>query len=71
MTAMLSGWREGFLAAGEASLAPRPTNRERLESDRLKARLGGMLLDRERLEARIAALEARDPRPLTRPRSRR
>jgi transposase-like protein len=69
--ATLSGWREAFLAAGEASLATRPTNGEALESERLKARLGEMLLERELLEAKIAALEARDPRPLTRPRSRR
>src|SRR3954452_24163833 len=69
--ATLSGWREAFLAAGEASLATRPTNGEALESDRLKARLGEMLLERELLEAKIAALEARDPRPLARPRSRR
>ena len=69
--ATLSGWREAFLAAGEASLAIRPTNGEALESDRLKARLGEMLLERELLEAKIAALEARDPRPLTQRRSRR
>src|SRR3954452_9526883 len=79
--ATLSGWREAFLAAvglqptgltcGEASLATRPTNGEALESDRLKARLGEMLLERELLEAKIAALEARDPRPLTQRRSRR
>jgi transposase len=79
--ATLSGWREAFLAAvglqptgltrGEASLATRPTDGEALESNRLKARLGEMLLERELLEAKIAALEARDPRPLARPRSRR
>src|SRR4051794_5365774 len=69
--ATLSSWREAFLAAGEASLATRPTNGEVLESNRLKARLGEMLLERELLEAKIAALEARDPRPLARPRSRR
>src|SRR5215212_3750719 len=69
--ATLSGWREAFLAAGEASLATRPTNGEALESDRLKARLGEMLLERELLEAKIAALEARDPRPLVRRRSKR
>lgn len=69
--ATLSIWHEAFLAAGEASLATRPTNGEALESDRLKARLGEMLLERELLEAKIAALEARDPRPLARPRSRR
>jgi len=69
--ATLSGWREAFLAAGEASLATRPTNGEALESDRLKARLGEMLLERELLEAKIAALEARGSRPLTQRRSRR
>lgn len=69
--ATLSGWREAFLAAGEASLATRPADGEALESDRLKARLGEMLLERELLEAKIAALEARDPRPLPRRRSRR
>src|SRR3954471_23935828 len=69
--ATLSGWREAFLAAGEASLATRPRDGEVLESQRLKARLGEMLLERELLEAKIAALEARDPRPLARPRSRR
>ena len=69
--ATLSNWREAFLAAGEASLATRPTDGEALESNRLKARLGEMLLERELLEAKIAALEARDPRPLARPRSRR
>ena len=69
--AMLSGWRASFLAAGEASLASRPTDGEVLESNRLKARLGEMLLERELLEAKIAALEARDLRPLARRRSRR
>ena len=69
--ATLSGWRDTFLAVGEASLATRPTDGEALESDRLKARLGEMLLERELLEAKIAALEARDPRPLTRRRSKR
>jgi transposase len=69
--ATLSSWREAFLVAGEASLATRPTNGEALESDRLKARLGEMLLERELLEAKIAALEARDPRPSVRRRSKR
>jgi hypothetical protein len=42
------------------------------KSDTLqKARLGEMLLERELLEAKIAALEARDPGPLARRRSRR
>ena len=69
--ATLSGWREAFLAAGEASLAARPSDGEGLERARLKARLGEMPLERELLEAKIAALEARDPRPLPRRRSRR
>jgi transposase len=69
--ATLSGWREAFLAAGEASLATRPSDGEGLESARLKARLGEMLLERELLEAKIAALEARDSRPLPQRRSRR
>ena len=55
--ARLSGWRDAFLAACEA-----------LESERLKARLGEMLLERELLEAKIAALEG--GRPLARRRSR-
>jgi transposase-like protein len=66
--ATLSGWRDAFLAAGEASLASRPADDEELESERLKARLGEMLLERELLEAKIAALEA--GRPLARRRSR-
>ena len=66
--ATLSGWRDAFLAAGEASLASRPGDGERLESERLKARLGEMLPREELLEAKIAALEA--GRPLARRRSR-
>lgn len=65
--ATLSGWRDAFLAAGEASLASRPAGGEEIESERLKARLGEMLLERELLEAKIAALEA--GRPLARWRS--
>ena len=67
--AALTGWRDAFLAAGEASLARRPTGGEDLESERLKARLGEMLLERELLEAKITALEARDSGPLARRRS--
>jgi transposase len=78
--ATLSGWRDAFLAGGEASLATRPTDGEALESERLKAglgrlkaRLGEMLLERELLEAKIAALEGGRPlaRPLARRRSKR
>ncbi len=59
--ATLSGWRDTFLAAGEVSLATRPAGGEELESERLKARLGEMLLREELLEAKIAALEANRP----------
>jgi hypothetical protein len=66
--ATLSGWRDAFLAAGEASLTTRLAGGEALESDRLKARLGEMLLERDLLETTVAALEG--GRPLGRRRSR-
>ena len=59
--ATLSGWRDAFLAAGEAALVARPENGETLESERLKARLGAMLLQHELLEQKIANLEAGSP----------
>jgi transposase len=62
--ATLSGWRDAFLSGGEASLATRATDSKALESARLKAKLGEMLLERELLEAKIAALES--GRPLAR-----
>jgi transposase len=68
--ATLSGWRDAFLAAGEASLSTRHLDAEALESGRLKAKLGEMLLERKLLEAKVAALEARSPGPLARRRSR-
>ena len=67
--ATLSAWREAFLTAGEASLATRSATSEALETERLKARLGEMLLERELLEAKIAGLES--GRPLAQRRSRR
>jgi transposase len=67
--ATLSGWREAFLEGGEASLANQPIDGEERESDRLKARLGEMLLERELLEQKIALLEGSGP--LARRRSRR
>src|SRR5690349_23200752 len=38
--ATLSGWREEFLAGGEAALATKPTDAKALEAERLKAKLG-------------------------------
>jgi transposase len=66
--ATLSGWQQAFLAAGEASLATRPTAGQDIESERLKAKLGEMLLERELLEAKIAALEENRPLAPRRPR---
>ena len=62
--ATLTSWRDSFLAAGEAALATRPTDGETLESERLKARLGEMLLKHELLEQKITSLEG--GRPLAR-----
>src|SRR3954453_15991097 len=60
--ATLTGWQDTFLAAGEVSLATRPTDGEALESERLKAKLGAMLrLECELLDAKITALEANRP----------
>jgi transposase len=67
--ATLTTWREAFVAAGEAALATRPSDGETLESERLKTRLGEMLLERELLEQKIGTLEA--GRPLARRRWRR
>jgi transposase len=68
--ATLSGWREAFLDGGEANLVSTPADGEERESDRLKARLGEMLLERELLEQKIALLEG-GAGPLGRRRSRR
>jgi transposase len=67
--AALSGWRDAFLAAGEAALASRPGSGEELESERLKGRLGEALIERDLLREKVAALEA--GRPLARRRPRR
>ena len=67
--ATLSGWRDAFLAAGEAALATRPGSGEELAAERLKGRLGEALIERDLLAEKVAALEA--GRPLARRRSRR
>jgi transposase-like protein len=64
--ATLSGWREAFLAAGEAALSTKPASGEELESERLKAKLGAALIERDLLHEKIALLEA--GRPLARKR---
>jgi len=59
--ATLSQWREAFLAAGEAALTSRPESGEALENERLKARLGQALIERDLLEEKIALLETKHP----------
>jgi transposase len=66
--ATLSGWRDAFLAAGEAILTTKPATGGELESERLKARLGTALIERDLLQEKIAILEAN--RPLARRRHR-
>ena len=82
--AELSGWRDAFLAAGEASLKSRPADARDAEIGRLKEKVGDLTMGTELLEAigpcpiprrdvsaadRIERLEA--ARPLARRRSRR
>src|ERR671928_345712 len=67
--ATLSGWRDEFLAGGEAALATKPTDATAIEAERLKAKLGELMLERELLTEKIARLEA--GAPLARRRSRR
>ncbi len=64
----LSGWRDQFLAAGEASLKGRPADARDAEIDRLQAKVGELTMTTELLEAKIGRLEAH--RPLARRRSR-
>jgi len=67
--AELSGWREAFLAAGEASLKTRPADARDAAIGRLKEKVGDLTMANELLEAKIERLEA--ARPLAPRRSRR
>ena len=67
--AELSGWRDQFLAGGEASLKSRPADARDAEIDRLQAKVGELTMTAELLEAKIERLETH--RPLARRRSRR
>jgi hypothetical protein len=67
--AELSGWRDAFLAAGEASLRSRPADARDDEIGRLKEKVGELTMANELLGAKIGHLEAH--RPLARRRSRR
>jgi transposase-like protein len=61
--ATLTGWRDAFLVAGEAALTSRAATGEELESERLKAKLGAALIERDLLNEKIAILEANRPFP--------
>src|SRR3954449_9888583 len=63
--ATLSGWREAFLAAGEAALSTKPASGEELERERLKAKLGAALIERDLLHEKICPPQdaAGHPRP--------
>jgi len=67
--AELSGWRDAFLAAGEASLRSRPADARDGEIGRLKEKVGELTMANELLGAEIGHLGAH--RPLARRRSRR
>src|SRR5436305_12083213 len=56
--ATLTGWHDAFLAGGEAALTSRAATGEELESERLKAKLGAALIERDLLNEKIALLEA-------------
>jgi transposase len=66
--ATLSGWREAFLSGGEAALATKPTDAKQIEVGRLKAKLGEVILERELLAEKVAALESGRPLERRRPR---
>src|SRR5256885_3596442 len=51
--ATLTNWHDAFLAAGEAALTTRAVTGEELESDRLKARLGAALIERDLLNEKL------------------
>jgi hypothetical protein len=66
--AELSGWRDQFLAGGEASLKSRPADARDAEIDRLQAKVGELTMTAELLEAKIERLEAHRPLARRRPR---
>src|SRR5215210_7212756 len=65
----LGGWRDQFLAAGEASLRSRPADARDAEIDRLQAKVGALTMTTELLEAKIERLEVLRPLARRRPRS--
>jgi hypothetical protein len=68
IAAELSGWRDRFLAAGEASLKSRPADARDAEIGRLQAKVGELTMAAELLEAKIERLETHRPLARRRPR---
>ena len=66
--AELSGWRDQFLAGGEASLRSRPADARDAEIGRLQAKVGELTMTTELLEAKIERLEGHRPLARRRPR---
>ena len=67
--AELSGWRDTFLAGGEAALKTRPADARDGEIGRLKEKVGDLTMANELLGAKIERMET--ARPLAQRRSRR
>ena len=55
--ATLSEWRDRFLTGAEDALKARKVDAEEAESQRLKAKLGEILLDNELLRSKIDRME--------------
>ena len=66
--AELSGWRDAFLAVGEASMRSRPADARDAEIGRLKEKVGELTMAAELLEAKIERLETHRPLARRRPR---
>jgi hypothetical protein len=66
--AELSGWRDRFLAGGEASLKSRPADAREAEIGRLKEKVGELTMAAELLEAKVERLEGHRPLARRRPR---
>jgi transposase-like protein len=68
VAAELSGWRDAFLAGGEASLKSRPADARDAEIGRLKEKVGDLTMANELLGAKIERLETSRPLVPRRPR---
>jgi transposase len=63
--ATLTGWRDAFVAAGEAALTTKPATGEDLEGGRLKARLGVRCRDRGKFLWPVSSADWRRSWPQT------